>query len=104
MVHILFPRLNRITFGLIKCPILTEKSLGLIRTKQYSFSVVRNADKASIKYVVENLFGVRVIRVNTLIPPRNLQRSRSSRTRPGYSTCYKKAIVKLDKTESIELF
>jgi len=53
---------------------------------------------------VENLFGVRVIRVNTLIPPRNLRRSRSSRTRPGYSTCYKKAIVKLDKTESIELF
>ena len=104
MVHILFLRLNRITFGLIKCPILTEKSLGLIKTKQYSFSVIRNADKASVKYVVENLFGVRIIYINTLIPPRNLQRSRGLRMQLGYLTCYKKAIVKLDKAESIELF
>lgn len=103
MVYVLFPRLNRINFGLLKCPILTEKSLGLLSNKQYSFSVVRNADKASIKYVIENLFGVRVIRVNTLIPPRKLKRSRSGAA-PGLLTGYKKAIVTLDKDGSISMF
>ena len=47
--------------GIIKYPLLTEKTIRLIEQNQYSFAVDKNASKISIKTAIERLFDVKVI-------------------------------------------
>ena len=54
---------------IVKYPILTEKTIGLIEQNQYSFAVDPKADKPMIKLAIEQLFDVTVIRVNTSLQP-----------------------------------
>ena len=52
-------------------PLMTEKALTLIeKNNTLTFIVDRNANKHDIKRAVEQLFGVKVEKVNTLITPR----------------------------------
>ena len=55
---------------LIKYPVLTEKSVRLIENNQYTFDVELKLNKIQIKKLIESLFQVKVIAVNTHIPPR----------------------------------
>ena len=60
--------------GIVKYPILTEKTIRLIEQNQYSFAVDPKADKIAIKSAVEQLFDVKVISVNTsLLPLKNVE-------------------------------
>ena len=47
-------------------PIITEKSMNGNAMKMYTFEVAKNANKIEIKKAVEELFGVKVAKVNTL--------------------------------------
>ena len=47
-------------------PIITEKSMSGIAAKKYTFEVAKNATKIDIARAVEELFGVKVTKVNTL--------------------------------------
>jgi len=49
----------------IKYPIITEKSTKLLENNQYTFIVDRYSNKLVIKSSIENLFNVKVIKVNT---------------------------------------
>ncbi|AEM39518.1 ribosomal protein L23 [Pyrolobus fumarii 1A] len=52
-------------------PLQTEKALRLIEQQNtLTFIVRRDATKPEIKRAVEELFGVKVVKVNTLITPR----------------------------------
>ena len=52
-------------------PLMTEKALSLIeKSNTLTFIVDRNANKHDIKRAVEQLYGVKVEKVNTLITPR----------------------------------
>ncbi len=52
-------------------PLQTEKALRLIEQHNtLTFIVRRDATKPEIKKAVEELFGVKVVKVNTLITPR----------------------------------
>ena len=75
-------------------PIMTEKSYAGIPNKVYTFKVNKSANKIQIKKAVEELFEVKVARVNTMIVKGT---TKSRRTKSGEVTGktsdYKKAVV-----------
>ena len=83
-------------------PIITEKSMAGIGQKKYTFEVAKSATKVDIKRAVEELFGVKVSKVNTLHVRGHLRRQ--GRTE-GYTPSWKKAVVTLtEDSKSIEFF
>ena len=77
-------------------PILTEKSYVGIQNKVYTFKANKNANKIEIAKAVEELFGVKVEKVNTILVKghKKSQNTKSGRT-VGKTSDYKKAIVTL---------
>ena len=83
-------------------PVLTEKSYAGIQSKKYVFEVDKKATKSQIKSAVEQIFDVKVEKVNTVNVNGKLKRQ--GRT-SGYTADYKKAYVKLtEDSKSIEFF
>ena len=87
--------------GIVKYPIITEKTIRLIEQNQYSFAVDRKADKTAVKAAVEELFDVKVLSVNTSLFPMKKRRVGKF---IGQKARYKRAIVKLAPEDSITLF
>jgi large subunit ribosomal protein L23 len=86
---------------IIKYPIITDKATRLLENNQYSFMVDRYSNKITIKAVIEYLFNVSVIKVNTCRLPRKKKRVGKY---IGWKPQYKKAIVTLSKGNVINLF
>ena len=83
-------------------PVLTEKSYQGIEIKKYVFVVDKKANKTQIKYAVEEIFGVKVDKVNTANCRGKLKRMGRNE---GYTSAYKKATVLLKKdSKDIEFF
>ena len=83
-------------------PIITENSMAGIQMKKYTFKVSKDANKITIARAVEELFNVKVAKVNT-ISVRG--RYRRQGQHGGYTASYKKAIVTLtEKSKGIEFF
>ena len=86
--------------------ILTEKAYAGIQNKVYTFQVNKDANKIQIAQAVEEIFGVKVARVNTLIV-KGEKTSRNTRAGRvyGQTSDYKKAIVYLTKdSKTIQFF
>ena len=83
---------------LIKYPSLTEKSINLYGNRQYTFIVDRSLTKTQIKYIIENIFKVNIIQVNTTILPTKTRRVGKF---TGKRSSYKKAYVKLKEGDTI---
>ena len=83
---------------LIKYPSLTEKSINLYGERQYTFIVDRSLTKTQIKFIIENIFNVKIINVNTAILPTKKRRVGKS---IGNRSTYKKAYVKLKEGDTI---
>ena len=83
-------------------PVITEKSMAGIMQKVYSFEVAKDATKIDIARAVEELFGVKVQKVNTL----NVRgKFRRQGRYEGYTRAWKKAVVTLTEgSKSIEFF
>ncbi len=89
---------------ILKRPIITEKSLFLAnRSNAYTFEVDPNATKTQIAQVVEELFGVKVIGISTVMRNRSLRRTGRKRVNVLVPR-KKKAIVTLEKGQTINLF
>lgn len=87
---------------IIISPVISEKSMLGTAMKKYTFKVAKNANKIEIAKAVEELFGVKVSKVNTLNVRGRLKRQ--GRTQ-GYTPSWKKAIVTLtEDSKSIEFF
>ena len=83
-------------------PIITEKSMAGIADKRYTFEVAKTANKVEIAKAVEELFKVKVTKVNTLHVRGHLRRQ--GRTQ-GYTPSWKKAIVTVSAdSKPIEFF
>ena len=83
-------------------PIITEKSMGGIGQKKYTFEVAEDANKIDIARAVEELFKVKVRKVNTLHVRGHLRRQGKSQ---GYTPAWKKAVVTLtEDSKTIEFF
>lgn len=87
---------------IIRAPLVSERSTNLrINENKYIFEVDRKANKLEIKKAIEGLFKVTVEDVTTMImhgKPKRLGRSE------GRRPDWKKAIVRLKKGETLELF
>lgn len=91
---------------IIKKPVLTEKSYAGIANKVYTFEVAKEANKIEIAKAVEELFGVKVARVNTLnVKGKTRTRNTKSGVQVGNTGDWKKAIVFLKAdSKGIEFF
>ena len=78
-------------------PIITEKSNDGLQEGKYTFKVNRKATKVDIAKAVEKLFGVKVLKVNTINV--NGKEKRVGRN-VGKTSDWKKAIVTIDTNPS----
>ncbi len=90
-------------YDIIKRPIISEQSMSEIDSKKYVFEVAKDANKIEIAKAVEEIFGVKVAKVNTLNVQGKLKRQ--GRFPEGRRASWKKAMVTLTPdSKSIELF
>ncbi len=87
-------------------PIVTEKATGLTeKLNKYTFRVSPEANKYQIKSLVEELYGVKVVSVNTMIVRgKNKSRYTKSGLLRGKTSSYKKAIVTIAEGETIDFY
>lgn len=87
---------------IILAPVITEKSVAALPEKKYTFRVAKGANKISIAKAVEEIFGVQVLKVNTVSMK---GRKRRMGRNEGYTSDWKKAIVTLKPdSKTIEFF
>ena len=88
-------------FDVLRRPVVTEKSTDFQERGRYVFEVAPKATKLQVKAAVQEAFGVKVVKVNTM----NV-RGKSKRYGPRVATkpAWKKAIVTLAPGNSITIF
>jgi large subunit ribosomal protein L23 len=84
-------------------PVISEKSYALMDQGAYVFVVDPRATKVEVRHAVENLFGVRVSKVNTMNRKGKTTRNRRTNT-AGHRASTKRAIVTLHAGDKIDLF
>ena len=89
-------------YDIVIRPLITEQSMEDLDIKKYAFEVAKDANKIEIAAAVEELFGVKVAKVNTINCLGKLRRQGVSQ---GYTAAWKKAIVTLtEDSKTIEFF
>lgn len=87
---------------ILKRPVITEHSADLMADKKYTFEVSPKANKTEIKYAVQEAFGVKVKKVNTLSVKGKFKRMGKY---GGYRSDRKKAVVQLtDDSKELDFF
>lgn len=83
-------------------PIVTEKTMYGAQEKKYTFEVAKKATKIDIARACEEIFKVKVAKVNTVSMRGKLRRQGRSE---GYTKAWKKAYVTLTAdSKNIEFF
>ena len=82
-------------------PVLSEKTNIMREEGKYVFKVDPRANKTQIKEAVRRLYNVNPVSCNVMRVGGKPKRLRS---RPGYTSSWKKAIIKLSKNEKIGIF
>ena len=91
------------SYDIIIRPIITEQSMEDMDIKKYVFEVAKTATKVEIAKAIEEIFGVKVAKVNTI----NMQgKAKRMGMRPaGRRANWKKAMVTLTAdSKTIEFF
>ena len=87
-------------------PIVTEKATALTeKQNRYTFRVSPEANREQIKQLVQKLYGVKVVSVNTMVC-RGKDKSKYTKSGliQGSTSAYKKAIVTLAEGETIDFY
>lgn len=93
---------NMNAYDIIIKPVMSEKSLGGIEAKRYTFYVNIHATKTEVKAAVQEIYGVQVEDVNTIKCRGKLKRQGKN---SGYTPDFKKAVVQLTaKSKAITAF
>jgi len=88
--------------NVLKRPVITERSSELMAEKKYTFEVDTRVNKTQVKDAVEEIFSVKVEKVNVLNYKGKFKRVGRY---GGYTNKRRKAIVKLTAdSKEIELF
>lgn len=86
----------------LKRPVITERSSEVMADKKYTFEVDTRANKTQVKQAVQEIFGVKVEKVNIMNYKGKFKRMGKH---AGYTNKRRKAIVKLTaESKDIELF
>ncbi len=96
------------SYDILRRPIITEHSMEAVydregnEIKKYSFEVPQTVNKIEIKKAVEEAFGVKVAKVNTMNYTGKLKRMGRNE---GRRASWKKAVVTLEAdSKAIEFF
>ena len=90
-------------YDIIKRPVITEQAMENIADRKYVFEVDINANKTEIKAAVEEIFGVKVAKVNTVRMQGKVKRTGAYPA--GKRADVKKAVVTLTAdSKTIEFF
>lgn len=94
--------MTKVIQDIIIKPIVTERSMEGLQNGKYTFKVQKTANKVEIAKAIEELFDVKVSKVNTM----NVRgRAKRVGTHAGYKPNWKKAIVTLaEGSKTIEFF
>lgn len=82
-------------------PVVSEKSFEMIEDNRYTFEVAKTATKPQIARAIEEIFNVRVAKVNTMTVNGKPRRQRYV---IGKTKTWKKAIVTLREGDTIDLY
>ena len=94
--------MKKLAHDIILKPVITEESMMGTAFKKYTFKVAKDANKAEIKSAIEEVFGVKVAKVNTMNCKGHLRRYGRFQ---GYTADWKKAIVTLtEDSNTIDFF
>jgi len=87
-------------------PIVTEKATAITeKLNRYTFRVSPDANKFQIKDLVEKIYGVKVVKVNTAIMRgKNKSRYTKSGLLRGKTAAYKKAVVSVAEGQTIDFY
>jgi large subunit ribosomal protein L23 len=85
----------------VKSPVVTSKSVMLSEIGQYTFRMDARITKTQIKQIIQDIYKVSVVAVNTHRLPRKKRRVGG---RQGFKNSYKHVIVRLKAGETIDLF
>ncbi|GLY12784.1 50S ribosomal protein L23 [Bacillus badius] len=87
---------------IIKRPVITEHSTEIMADKKYTFEVDVKANKTQVKDAIEEIFGVKVAKVNIMNYKGKFKRMGRY---AGYTNKRRKAVVTLTQdSKEIELF
>ena len=90
-------------YDIIIKPVITEQSMEATDEKKYVFKVANDANKTEIKKAIEQIFDVKVEKVNTI--RMDGKDKRQGAAPAGRRASYKKAMVKLTAdSKTIEFF
>ena len=93
--------LNKNPRAILIRPIVSEKSYSLMDTGKYTFEVDPRANKTEIKIAVEQIFGVKVVSVNTI---NRKGKTRRTRFGMGKRKDVKRAIVTVGEGDALDVF
>ena len=90
-------------YDIILKPVITERSMAGTADKKYTFYVASSANKIEVAKAIEEIFGVKVAKVNTINVSGKAKRTGAGR--PGTTRSWKKAYVQLTAdSKTIEMF
>ena len=91
---------------ILKKPILTEKASALTeKLNRYSFKVDHRANKLQIKSAIEQMYGVSIVAINTMVVSgKSKNRQTKAGLVSGRTPKYKKAIVTMKEGEVIDFY
>lgn len=84
----------------VKRPLVTEKSSGLMGQNKYIFEIYPKANKSEVRKAIRDLYGVNVKEVNIIKVP---GKKRRVGRHIGFRSGLKKAIVSIKAGESIDI-
>jgi len=90
----------RDSYTIVKSLLRTEKGTDLLMLNKYLFIVDKHANKIDIKKAIEDIYNVKVSRVNTAMARGKVKRVRYEQ---GKTPDWKKAIVTLREGQKIEV-
>ena len=89
-------------YDILLGPVITERSMSAVADKKYVFRVARDANKIEIRNAVEEIFGVKVMSVNTI---NMIGKEKRQGAHVGRRAAWKKAIIRLrPESKTIEFF
>jgi large subunit ribosomal protein L23 len=87
-------------YQIIKRPLITEKTTMIAENNTFTFEVLKGATKTDVKNAIEAIFNVKVQNVNILNQD---GKTKGFRGRPGKRNDVKKAYVRLQDGQTLDL-
>jgi large subunit ribosomal protein L23 len=92
-------------YDILRRPVVTEKTNFLVsKLHQYVFEVRDESTRSMVKDAIEQIYEVKVVRVNIINVPAKRTRRAKSRRLQVRDSGYKKAIVTLAPEDRISIF